>query len=312
MAQPKTHAARAPGEVPFEGFPMAFYLTGLGLLAAPIVVFALGAASDPVAGAWFGATVLVISLAYAAWPVLTAAVGLPVRVAVVALALAAAAAGGYPLWMSLLPGDPTATAVLSRADEERPLSGLAAGPYDFVVHADLGNVAGRDVTADYVLKLYTDGTSRDLHGRFESRRGRGRAGRRTVTVVRAPREWSHPVVELAAGKHKIQLLKKDAIIAGPLEVKAYAQVTLWVFGAAIGGVVLAAVALAARAPTRPRRHHLIGGMATSGLTGVVGAWFTWVGDPVYPLIGAAFLGLLGGWLCGRLLAPVAAALPWAR
>lgn len=291
------------------GWPLT--LAALGLLGLPLLLYAVGAAGDRVAGFWFGLTFLLVCLIVGAFPAISASPSNAVSAAVLLIALAAGTAATVPLALDLFPGDPAASAALSRQGEEKPLGEISrGGSYDLVVHADLAAVAGREIHADYALKILGGGNDRDLAGRFESRRGRGRAGRRTVEVLRAPREWDHHPIELGPGQHRIRLVKKDPLIPGDLEVKVYAELALWPFAIAAALIALAATALAARLPERLLRRHLTGGIAAALATGILGAWWAWMGDPVFPLLGAALFGMLAGWALGHVLGYVAGRLPW--
>jgi hypothetical protein len=228
------------------------------------------------------------------------------------VALGIAGGAGFPLLSALFPGDPVATATLNETDKDKPLSGLdGGGDFDLVIHADIGGAVGREIYANYEIRLFSGDKSQYLSGSFESQRARGRAGRTTVSVVKPPPEWVHHPVSLPPGKQSLRLVKKDASLASALEVKLYPQVVIWPFIAICAGLTLLAAALAARFRNKMRRQYLVGGLSMAAITGVVGGHWAWMGQPFYPVLGAAFIALIAGWLAGKLFARLADRLPWA-
>ena len=299
------------GVVPFEGFTWPFLLAALVVLGVPFLLNTLDV-GEQIAGLVFAVGFMVICAVVAAWPPIDAAEGRTgLVVAAAFVALLGAGGGGYAIYQSIRPGDPVASAELAKADDEKPLPGIGDGAFDLMVHADFGEATGRDISANYGLQLAAPSGRQDVNGRFESRRGRGRVGRRTVSTVKPPREWTHHEVRLAAGPYTVRLVRKDAVLGG-LEVRAYPLTPLWPLASGAGVLVLLAVGVAALVRDPTRRRYLVGGVAAAAIGGFIGSWWSWMGEPFYPLVGAAFIAMLAGWLVGKLLAPLAGSLPWAK
>jgi hypothetical protein len=289
-----------------------FVATAAALLAIPILLYALGVLGAQLAGLIFGVALLGLCTVVGCWPAFLAAENKAFMAALVAVALGMATLAGFPLVSALYPGPPVATASLTETGKDHPLSGIDnGGEFDLVIHADIGGAAGKEVYAKYEIRILSGDHSQNLSGSFESQRGRGRAGRSTVSVVRPPPEWVHHPVSLPPGKQSIRLVKKDASLEGALEVKLFSQGLVWPFAAICAGLLLASVALAARLRNKMRRQYLVGGLCMAASTGILGAHWAWIGQPFYPVLGAAFIAVIAGWLVGKLFAKLADHLPWA-
>jgi hypothetical protein len=297
---------------PFEGFGWPFVLAAVVALGIPFLLHALDAVGEQVSGTIFGIAFLTICVVVAVWPTVDAVSGrVGLLAAVVAVGLGAGGAAGFALVRAIYPGDPAAAVEAQKTDEERPLPGLTEGArYDLMVHADLGAAAGQQVSAAYGFKLFSGTAVQTLSGRFESRQGRGRVGRRTVAVVKPPREWTHHEVVVGPGPHKMTLQRKDTAI-GAMEFRFYPLPPLWPNVVIACALVLLAFALAARLRDRMRRQYFIGGVTATVLAGAIGAWWAWMGEPLFPVLGAAFVSMIAGWLLGKLLSALAGQVPWA-
>src|SRR5262245_52336811 len=192
-------------------------LAALVVLGVPFLLNTLDV-GELASGLAFGFGFLVVCAVVAAWPAIDGAEGKTgLKAAVALVTLAAVGGAGYAIYHSVSPGAPIAAVELAKSDDEKPLPGRGPGAYDLMVHGRCGETGGRDISASYALELVAPSGKKDIAGRFESQRGRGRVGRRTVSTVKPPREWMHHETRLGAGPFTVRLVKKEAGL-GALEV----------------------------------------------------------------------------------------------
>jgi hypothetical protein len=294
----------------FTGFPWPTKLAAPLLLALPFFLHVLDLASGQMCGILYAAAFLLVSLSLACWPALEAAETNGHRAVLVAIALAAGAAGGVPLVRSLAPGEPAAKATFTKAGEKRALKDLAPGPYDLFVHAEFG-VTSREVHAAYVVRLAKGGKGIDIEGQFDSARTRGRAGRRAVEGVKPPRSWNRHPIRVVEASPEAELVKAHESLAEGIDIYLYGDVPLWPFLAGAVLLALLAIGVCARLSARDARDLFAGGVIAALCTGVLGSTWAWLGEPLLPLIGASFAGVVGGWLAAKILGRAARSLPWA-
>lgn len=304
-------AAGAAAPSRFGGFPWPVKVAAPLLLGIPALLYFLGLANPQLCGVFYAVAFLAVCAGFAAWPAVEASESKGAGIALALVAVAIAAVAGYPLVRNLSPGTPAAQVTLPRKGEPQPLAGVEAGRYQLVAHASFGDVGKNDVNAGYTIKVASGAQSSDLEGRFQSQHARGRVGRQSVDVVKAPREWNRHSVVLASADSKLSLARGDSSLGEGLEVQLYPEFPLWMVGAGAGLLALLGLCFAARLRTRDVRDYYLGGVATAAATGAIGTWWAWMGEPLLPLIGASFLAILIGWFVGKLFTRLAPLLPWA-
>src|SRR5207245_2885897 len=137
-AEKRIKPAPAPGTTPFTGFTWPFVVAGLVVLGLPVLLQAVDVLSEQLAGAFFGIAFFAVAVVVTGWPVVEGGGSRGLLAGVVLVTLLAVASAGIPIFKKIFPGDPAATASLTKTDEEKLLAGLGTGgDMDVVVHAQL-------------------------------------------------------------------------------------------------------------------------------------------------------------------------------
>jgi hypothetical protein len=129
--------------------------------------------------------------------------------------------------------------------------------------------------------------------------------------VKPPRSWNRHPIRVVEASPEAELVKAHESLAEGIDIYLYGDVPLWPFLAGAVLLALLAIGVCARLSARDARDLFAGGVIAALCTGVLGSTWAWLGEPLLPLIGASFAGVVGGWLAAKILGRAARSLPWA-